>query len=240
MSWGMFVDIYVKKDGKWTCKEVSKNFDTLKSLCDYRETLSEEISTAHLADEDKKVLQDFLEQNKWENHNYIDSLTPENFEKLDAPTHFEEWAGGQKGYVLNDVSDKKKVEELGLGEKILQVDRKSLYEIYYISKEERGYGKGDFYREGAFRDFLEKREIKLLDLLKQKFELTEKQNSLEYLKLSSEEKENVDESLNDKLSYLDEEIEEAQQECRAASAMAGILDFYCEFADDAVAYIFGE
>lgn len=66
MSWSMYVDIYVKKDNIWSTTDIQdKEFDLLKSLCEYRGSLTSDICSVSLDAEDLQAL-DKLQQSKQE------------------------------------------------------------------------------------------------------------------------------------------------------------------------------
>lgn len=222
MSWGVYTDIFVKKDGKWSNVAFGKNTDFLKNLCEYRERLSDDIipidapkdliEYAHSFDTEKEEYATFVKKVR----------IPTEEDKLVLPKE------EIKKY-SNDEPDIK--EYLATPE---EERNKKYVELYYKVKISHFDDNGNFYNIGSFASVRDKLEREYKDILKKKFKYEELKSSLDYLKLSDEEKENV----NSEYDYLDEELEETEYKLNAAISIISILDFFDDYkTDEVVAYI---
>lgn len=242
MSYDLTGDIYTKKkDGGWECREHDMSFNFLKCLVDGRGNLDwESYAPARLSDADEKELESLARTFDYDGYSYIGSMTKESFAGLDVKTRIAEH-DGRTVYVVEKADAKNVLPACVVSDDILRMspdERKELDDFYFIEKEERGYGDGRFLDTDSFasqRDKLQ-RELRELYLKKDRYERLKE--SVEYLKLSSEEKENVDSSYP--YGYLDEEIEETECKVDSLVSVIGILDWYSQYpSESAVLFLFG-
>lgn len=239
MSWYMCMDIYTKKKGcDWQNKANSVEYSWLKSLCDLRGCLDEAIPTAKLSDEDHEILKKMTREYDYHNYDYFGSVTKETFAALDFPTRFvaDENHGIKPGYLVGK-EDTKKISCVSVDDWIntptVELDEKYI-KIYTESFAERGNGRGGFYTVDCFYGLREAILENYKKVIAKQQGWEELQNSLDYLKLSDEEKENV----SSQFEYLDEEIEEVENKLVAINQVIGVLQFFEDFEVEVVAYIY--
>lgn len=238
MSWYMFMDIYSRENGNWKCEIANKEYYPLKSLCGNRGLLVDEITTVKPAD--KEALDALQHEHDYRNHIYIGSVSPTNWANLDVPTVLETWAEGHaSGYVV-DEKYLEKVEKSCEDPQVLltlsEEERSTYINVYYVKQEERGYGHGCYYNAGSFTEYIRKEKEELKVLTKKKKTWDKIRNSMDYMKLSSEEKSNVEEDF----LYLDDAIQEVEAQLKAAENVVTILDFFSDYDKEVVAFIFSD
>lgn len=241
MSWYMCMDIYTKKKGyDWQNKVNSVEYSWLKNLCGSRGYLDETIPTAKLSDEDHEILKKMTREYDYHSYNYFGSVTKETFATLDFPTKFiEDNENGIKpGYLVS----KENAEKISCApsDKVLntlkeELDQKYI-KIYTESFTERGYGRGEFYTVDCFYNLRETLLEDYKKVIKKQHDWEKLQNSLNYLKLSEEEKENV--SLQ--FEYLDEEIEEVENKLVSINQVIGALQLFEDYDTQVVAFIYSD
>lgn len=224
MSWGMYVDIYVRNNkNEWTCKAANMSADFLKNLCDIRGQLSD------------KIVQYYLSKN-------------ESFEKA-----FHSNDGMEKKYLFSIPRDKapyvpldkvltvskERAEELKKY-KISDTDFKSLTTdgvgVYVNEKCDHSLKYGSFYNVHSFAEYRDNLQKEYDDLIIKRKNFKDLKKSLNYLKLNEDEKENV----NSEYSYIDDDIDEILYKLHSAIGMVVLLNFYEQYDDEAVAYIYSE
>lgn len=223
MSWGMYVDVYVRNDkDEWTCKAANMSADFLKSLCDIRGRLSD------------KIAQYFLSKN-------------ESFEKA-----FHSNDEMEKKYLFSIPKDKtsyvpldkvltvskERAEELKKY-KISDTDLNSLKDgvgVYVNEKYDHSLKHGSFYNVHSFAEYRDSLQREYDNLILKRKEFEDLKKSLDYLKLNEDEKENV----NSEYSYIDDDIDETFYKLHSAIGMVVLLNFYEQYDEEAVAYIYSE
>ena len=249
MSWYIGVDIYTKKKNEnWKPAMISNYWLMAKNLCDSRGALSSEIESAKLSDTDRKCLEDVERLNNIIEDELVATIHKESWKSIIEEPGFRfhtsapEGGGLAQFYIDFDDNEAAKIAEG------YDVDPKEYIEasadkresdyisIYRKKITPRGYN-GDFYDAKSFYGYASKVFDHLEELLAKKTEYKNLQKSLDYMKLSEEEKENV----NSEYECLDEDIEEYRCKYEAAISMANILDFYQkDYDDEVVAYIYGD
>ena len=239
MSWYMCMDIYTKKkDDCWQNKVNSVEYSWLKSLCDTRGYLNDSIPTAKLSDEDHEILKKMTRDYDYHSYDYFGSVTKETFENLDVPTKFiEDKENGIKSGYLVAKENTEKIScvspEEWLNTPTKELDEKYV-KIYTESFTERGCGHGEFYTVDCFYNLREKTLEDYKKVITKQYEWEKLQSSLDYLKLSDEEKENV----SSQFEYLDEEIAETENKLVAINQIIGVLEFFSEYDNEVVAFIY--
>lgn len=242
MSWDLNADIYVKNCSNWKCLAHDKNINTLKIISDARgDFLSEEISDASIGKEDRNIIDRIMEQFNPTVYDFVGLFTKEVFENLDVRTRFENWEDGSGYVVSNEDAEKIGTLVVPVGEcmKMSEEERNSLISVYTSHTEERGYGRGKFYREQDFSSYLVKKETEYNKLLEKKFRLDSLLYSVDYLKLNDEEKETVKENIDSNYEYIDDSLDEIKSQIYAANSAMAIIDFFNNYEyDDIVMYIY--
>jgi hypothetical protein len=233
------MDIYTKKKGcDWQNKANSVEYSWLKSLCDSRGCLDEAIPTAKLSDEDHEILKKMTREYDYHSYDYFGSVTKEAFATLDFPTRFvaDEENGIKPGFLVSK-EDAEKIScvsaDYWLNTPTEELDTKYI-KIYTESFTERGYGRGCFYTIDCFYNLREAILENYKKVIAQQHDWENLQNSLDYLKLSEEEKENV----SSQFEFLDEEIEFIENKLVAINQVIGVLQFFENFEVEVVAYIY--
>ena len=241
MSWYMCMDIYTKKKGyDWQNKVNSVEYSWLKNLCGSRGCLDETIPAAKLSDEDHEILKKMTREYDYHSYDYFGSVTKETFATFDFPTKFiEDNENGIKpGYLVSKENAEKiycvSPEEY-LNTPTEELDQKYI-KIYTESFTERGYGHGEFYTVDCFYNLRETLLEDYKKVIKKQYDWEKLQNSLNYLKLSEEEKENV--SLQ--FEYLDEEIEEIENKLISINQVISVLQLFEDYDTQVVAFIYSD
>jgi hypothetical protein len=235
------MDIYTKKkDGCWQNKVNSVEYYWLKSLCGSRGYLSASIPTAKLSDEDHEILKTLTREYDYHSYDYFGSVTKETFESLDFPTRFvEDKENGIKPGYLVSKENAEKIScvspEEWLNTPTEELDTKYI-KIYTESFTERGCGRGDFYTVDCFYDLRETILEDYKKVIAKQHDWEKLQGSLDYLKLSEEEKENV----SSQFEYLDEEIEEIENRLVAINQVIGALQLFEDYDTQVVAFIYSD
>ena len=239
MSWYIGADIYQKKDGVWKCIVANKFHYALKSLCETRGLIDDDIYPCSLSSEDKDALNALLHEHDYQVTTFIGKVDRDVWAELDVPSFID-----NEGRVIVDPKDVKKVQEKCLDYqdyiKMEDSEKEGYIDVYYVKVEERGYGNGRFYNVKSFHHYIDERENKLQSLLDKKRRRSEIEDSLDYLKLSADEKSNVLEEFD----YLDEDIGETKSALDAANMVVSVLEFFSdrdyEDYDDMVIYLFSD
>lgn len=242
MSWYMCMDIYTKKKGcDWQNKVNSVEYSWLKNLCDYRSYLDKAIPAAKLSDEDREVLKKMTREYDYHSYNYFGSVTKETFATFDFPTTFitDEEHGNKPGYLVSKENAEKiscvSPEEY-LNTPTEELDQKYI-KIYTESFTERGYGyNGEFYTVDCFYNLRETLLEDYKKVIKKQHDWEKLQNSIDYLKLSEEEKENV----SSQFEFLDEEIEEIENKLISINQVIGALQLFEDYDTQVVAFIYSD
>lgn len=241
MSWYMCMDIYTKKKGcDWQNKVNSIEYSCLKNLCGSRGCLDETIPAAKLSDEDHEILKKMTREYDYHSYDYFGSVTKETFATFDFPTTFitDEEHGNKPGYLVSKENAEKiscvSPEEY-LKTPTEELDQKYI-KIYTESFTERGYGRGEFYTVDCFYNLLETILENYKKVIEKQHDWEKLQNSLDYLKLSEEEKENV----SSQFEYLEEEIEYAENNLVAINQVIGALQLFEDYDTQVVAFIYSD
>ena len=241
MSWYMCMDVYTKKKGyDWQNKVNSAEFSCLKSLCGSRGYLDEAIPTANLSDEDREILKKMTREYDYHSYNYFGSVTKETFATLNVPTTFivDEKHGIKPGYLVS----KENAEKISYvsSDKVLNTPKEELdkkyIKIYTESFTERGYGRGEFYTVDCFYNLRETILEDYKKVIKKQHDWEKLQNSLDYLKLSYEEKENVSSQFED----LDEELDEVENRLVSINQIIGVLQLFEDYDTQVVAFVYSD
>jgi len=241
MSWYMCMDIYTKKkDDCWQNRINSVEYSWLKNLCDSRGCLDEAIPTAKLSDEDHEILKALTREYDYHSYDYFGSVTKETFASLDFPTRFieDEENGIKPGYLVSKENAEKiscVSPEEWLNTPTEELDTKYI-KIYTESFTERGYGRGEFYTVDCFYNLRETILEDYKKVIEKQHDWEKLQNSLDYLKLSEEEKENV----SSQFDYLDEEIEEVETRLISINLVIGALQLFEDYDTQVVAFIYSD
>ena len=235
MSWYMCFDIYTKTKGVWTNRIHDKDFSMLKNLCDTRGTLMQEITTSNLDDVDLENLNVLVHEYDRHDSEYRGCLKREEWEKLDIKSRVicEEGTAKDCG-ILIDESDVKKITFASASDYMNDTNKDDYVNIYTESVEERGYGQGQFYDQNSFYSLEKDLKKKYKELIIKRYEWERMKTSLEYCKLSDEEKENV----SSEFEYLDEDIQETEFQIIAINQFCGILEMYSDYDTKVVAYVY--
>ena len=246
MSWYIGVDIYTKKESEsWKPEMVSNYWLMAKSLCENRGTLDSMINPATLSDEDRKELEQLEHQYDEVEDVLVATIHKDSWKNVVAESDFKyrtahhEETNMVHFYVEDEKSEAiAKKYDVDSAEYINAVADKRDSEYLSIYKKRvnpRGYN-GSFYDARSFYDYSSKMFDHLEKLLVEKADWERTRKSLDYQKLSEEEKANV----GDEYECLDEDITEYRCKYEAAVSMANILDFYSkEYGTKVVAYMFG-
>lgn len=218
MSWYVGADIYIKENDSWKSVVENKFYLPFKNLCETRGSFYEELESAVLSKDDKEVLKKLLEKHI---------------------TYEETFVGYIKEDDLKDFKVEKKENKFFIKEKdVCKIYNKTsfkkedgLIDLYYMRKEDRGHS-GDFFDINSFLNLKRKFKDELSKYKKAIKKQNEIKNSIEYLKLSEKEKENV----NDSFFISKEYIEDIKYIIKALDTAISLLDFFEE--DDAVMYLF--
>lgn len=239
MSWYIGADIYQKKDGSWKCLAANKFHFALKRLCETRGQIDDVIYPCSLSNEDKDALRALLQEYNYQTKTFIGKVDRDVWSELDVCSFLD-----NEGNIIINQEDVEKVQEKCLDYqdyiRMEDAEKEGYLDIYYYKEEERGYGQGCFYDVKSFNYFIDSKEEKLQTLLNKKRRRSEIENSLDYLKLSCEEKSNVMEEFD----YLDEDIDETKSALDAANMVVSVLKFFSEkeYDDygDIVIYLFSD
>ena len=241
MSWYMCMDIYTKKKGcDWQNKVNSVEYSCLKNLCGSRGCLDETIPVAKLSDEDHEILKKMTREYDYHSYDYFGSVTKETFATFDFPTTFitDEEHGNKPGYLVSKENAEKisciSPEEY-LNTPTEELDQKYI-KIYTESFTERGYERGEFYTVDCFYNLLETILKNYKKVIEKQHDWEKLQNSLDYLKLSEEEKENV----SSQFEYLEEEIEYVKNNLVAINQVIGALQLFEDYDTQVVAFIYSD
>lgn len=244
MSWYIGVDIYVKEENKdWKAEMISNYWLIAKALCSNRGTLDSTITPALLSDEDRKELEKLESQNNVAENDLVATVRKSDWEKIvDEPgfSHYTATNGSEVSFFVDDksatIAKKYDVNSAEYLNAVADKKEKEFLHIYQRKIIPRGYG-GNFYDANSFSAFAEKKYNELASLIAKKARWEKIKSSFRYLKLSDEEKENVDSAFE----YLDEDIVDCRSKYEAAISMMNILDFYESKSEtQAVAYMFGD
>ena len=207
----------------------------LKNLCDTRGTLMQEITTSNLDDVDLESLNVLVHEHDRHDFKYRGCLKKEDWEKLDVKSRVicEEGTAKDCG-ILIDESDVKKITFASASDYMNDTNKDDYVNIYTESVEERGYGQGQFYDQNSFYSLEKDLKKKYKELIIKRYEWERMKTSLEYCKLSDEEKENV----SSEFEYLDEDIQETEFQIIAINQFCGILEMYGDYDTKVVAYIY--
>ena len=164
----------------------------------------------------------------------------EDFPTFDFPTTLitDEEHGNKSGYLVSKENAEKiscvSPEEY-LNTPTEELDQKYI-KIYTESFTERGYGRGEFYTAGCFYNLLETILENYKKVIEKQHDWEKLQNSLDYLKLSEEEKENV----SSQFEYLEEEIEYVKNNLVAINQVIGALQLFEDYDTQVVAFIYSD
>ena len=238
MSWYMFFDIYTKKkDSDWVCQLHGVEYSQLKSLCDNRGCLSDSISPTKLGDVDYKTLKELTRDYDYHEFVYQGCLRSEDWKDTDVRSVVIE-TDDKRGGLLVDKENLSKIKFLDVKDFMMlsEAEKKSCVNIYTEKYTERGDGRGEFYSISSFSEIKDKIFNKLEELFAKKSRWKALQESLDYLKLSSEEKQNV----SDEYEWLDEEIEHVENKLASVSQIIGVMEAFNDFNTEVVAYIYSD
>lgn len=218
MSWYVGADIYVKENDNWKSVVENKFYLLFKNLCETRGSFYDELEPAAISKDDKEALKKLLEKHI---------------------TYEETFVGYIKEDDLKDFKIEKKENKFFIGEEdVCKIYNKTsfkkedgLVDLYCMRKENRGHG-GDFFDINSFLNLKRKFKDELSKYKKAIKKQNEIKNSIEYLKLSEKEKENV----NDSFFISKECIEDIKYIIKALNTAISLLDFFEE--DDVVIYLF--
>lgn len=218
MSWYVGADIYVKENDNWKSVVENKFYLLFKNLCETRGSFYEELQPAAISKDDKEVLKKLLEKHI---------------------TYEETFVGYVKEDDLKEFKIEKKENKFFIGEEdVCKIYNKTsfkkedgLIDLYYMRKEDRGHG-GDFFDINSFLNLKRKFKDELSKYKKSLKKQSKIKNSIEYLKLSEEEKENV----NDSFFISEEIVEDIKSIIKALDTAISLLDFFEE--DNALMYLF--
>lgn len=242
MGWCVGIDIYTKKEKEdWKAEVTSNYWFRAKTLCSLRGTLDDDIEEASLTKEDRDTLELLEKKNDIVVSDYVATVSKEDWEKLNKEPDFESSFNGDENrfYISCAFEETVKKHQVD-GAIILKTPEnereKKFVSVYKKNKISRGYN-GNFYDSSSFFRYADKVLERLKELIVDKANWEKTRKSLDYLKLSLEEKQNVDEEFQ----YIEEEIEETLSKYNAAISMAGVLEFYeKEYYTSVVAYMYGD
>lgn len=231
MSWGFGIDIYTNRNGNWTAKAQGLNADFLKSISGIRGSLDEEIPPVWNKDE---ILQ--AECHKTDTMEKAYQFT---ISKEDAAKVLKKVLGNEID--CNTEEEVKQYEQYRLDDATVLNDavehKNNTVAVYLIENVSRyDHNQGYFYNVDSFVSYRDKLLQKYKELLKSQFDFERLKSSLDYLKLSSEEKENVLSEFN----YTEDDIQETEYKIDAVVGIINILNFYEQFDDEVIAYIYYE
>lgn len=238
MSWYMFFDIYTKKkDSDWVCQLHEVEYSQLKSLCDNRGCLSDSISPTKLGDVDYKTLKELTRDYDYHEFVYQGCLRSEDWKDTDVRSVVIE-TDDKRGGLLVDKENLSKIKFLDVKDFMMlsEAEKKSCVNIYTEKYTERGDGRGGFYSISSFSEIKDKIFNKLEELFTKKSRWKALQESLDYLKLSPEEKQNV----SDEHERLNEEIEHVENKLASVSQIIGVMEAFDDFNTEVVAYIYSD
>lgn len=223
MSVDFFIDILTKENNIWKLEANSKCFNVLKNLSIFRGEINEDIKRAQISKEDLDAIKHFRE---------YDELTDLGFVKNDseiAKKAIKQKIDGREIYL---VDENEKFTPLSFAEE-KKLPITSMVSIYTHKRKVRD---GEYFDMNSFIDWKRKQENELDKLLTKKYSFDKIEETLDYLKLSEDEKTNV---LSEKDS-LEDDIFEKKSQIFACSEMIGILNFFEQFSDNCIAFIYSE
>lgn len=231
MSWGFGIDIYTKKNGSWTTKAQGLNADFLKSISEIRGSLDEEIPSVWNKDDNLQV-----ECHKTDTTEKTYQFT---ISKEDAAKVLKKVLGDEID--CNTKEEVKRYEKYRLDDTTVLNDavehKNNTVAVYLLENVSRyDHNQGYFYNVNSFISYRDKLIQKYKELLKSQFDFERLKSSLDYLKLNSEEKENV----LSEFSYTENDIQETEYKIDAVVGIINILNFYEQFDDEVIAYIYYE
>lgn len=242
MGWCVGMDIYVKKEKEdWKAEVISNYWFRAKTLCSLRGTLDDDIEEASLTKEDRDALELLEKKNDITVNDYVATVSKEDWEKLNEEPGFESsFNGDENRFYISCAFEETVKKHQADGVVILKTPEnereKKFVSVYKKNKISRGYN-GNFYDSSSFFHYADKVLERLKELIVDKAIWQKTRKSLDYLKLSLEEKQNVDEEFQ----YIEEEIEETLSKYNAAISVAGVLEFYeKECYTSVVAYMYGD
>lgn len=224
MSTTVSIDFYSKKDGIWENDFHSKEFNFLKNLSSYRNCM-ENIEGAPLSEEDYEELEKLTHKYDDFEYDFQGSIILKDWIELGIDGKAYEAESGEKSFII-DKSDLEKCKEKFLSfEELIKIrnsENDFEYVNIYIEKTSpRGYYNG-FYNISSFENYREKISEEFNKLLIKKNDLQRVQSSIEYLKLSSEEKENV---MSD-VSSNEEALKDVDWQLRTVDYVIGIFELF--------------
>lgn len=223
MSVDFFVDILTKENNIWKLEANSKCFNALKNLSIFRGEINEDIRRAELSKEDLDAIKHFRE---------YDELTNLGLVKNDSEIVKKATKQKIDGCEVYLVDEHEQFTPLSFEE-----ERKlPTTSIVAISAYKRKTRDGEYFDMNSFIDWKRKQENELDKLLTKKYSFDKIEESLDYLKLSEDEKTNV---LSEKDS-LEDDVFEKKGQLFACSEMIGILNFFEQFSDNCIAFIYSE
>lgn len=238
MSWYMMFDIYSKKKGSdWQNEFHCIEYHWLKNLTDTRGVLSSSISPLELDDLEYIALKKLTRNYDYHNFKYQGCLKVSDFRDIDVKSLVIE-TDDKKGGILVKECDLNKFPFISANDymKFSDEEKASCVNIYTEEYTERGCGHGNFYSVSSFYLFRDKCFEKLKELYAKQRRWKEIKESFDYMKLNSEEKENVE----NEFLYLDEEIEEAESELISVNQFIGVMEAFGDFDKEVVAYIYSD
>ena len=242
MSSYMFMDIYTKKNGFWENVVHDKEFFYLKNLTSTRCHLSDEIENAPLSEEDFNELEKLTHNYDIHEFEFHGSVEKENWEKLGIEaTPYKGTSFPDEEGLLISAEDLKKIHFIDPfskeDEEYKKLDDSQVVKIYTEKVSARGYGNINFYNVESFSKYRDKKLLEYQELLFKKKHFEDMQKTLDYCKLSSEEKENV----LSETEWLEEELNDILWQIRSADCVIGAIELFNDYdSNDTVAMIFGE
>lgn len=218
MSWYVGADIYVKENDTWKSVVENKFYLLFKNLCETRGSFYEELQPAAISKDNKEALKKLLEKHITYEENFVGYIKEDDLKDFKVERKANKFFISEEDVckIYNKATFKKEDD---------------LAELYYTRKENRGHG-GDFFDINSFLNLKRKFKDELSKYKKAIKKQNEIKNSIEYLKLSENEKENV----NDSFFISKEYIEDIKYIIKALDTAISLLDFFEE--DDAVMYLF--
>jgi len=230
MSWSVFMGIvnFDENTKKYEVTSKIREMYCLKLLCESRCVLDEDLDPVSIPQDVHELI------GKYEYYDVYKILKKDllDFDCLDKLDRY-----GNNAYTIKAGRESYRGALDVLEEDDYQVRIKGNDDdyavIYDVCTETH---KGHFYNMSTFRNYANKLRDEYNALILKKGRMQRIQNSLKYMALSEERKENV----LSEYEYLDEEIEDTENKLNACLYVIGILEYYDDFDNRAYVYIYSE
>ena len=230
MSWSVFMGIvnYDEKTKQYEVTSALREMYCLKTLCESRCVLDDNIEAVSLP---KEVYNLVGEYKYYEVYKVLkrDLLDFDCLVKLDRY--------GDNAYKIAMGCESYKSFLESIEEDDYKVRMESNPDDYVaIYDEHTEVHKGQFFKASSFHTYADKLQDEYDKLVLKKGRMQRIQNSLKYMALNDERKENVMSEYN----FLDDEIDDVLGKISACLYVIGVLEYYDEWDKPAYAFIYSE